>query len=145
VILDLLHEAKKTGDYQPLMHAIPYTRWLGVTAVEIGGEVLGKLSFKDELIGNPSIPAIHGGILGALLESTAIVALFRASETVTIPKVITVTVDYLRSAKPHDTYAKATITRLGRRVVTVHVEAWQDDRAKLVATANLHLLVSPAD
>lgn len=145
MILDILKVAKETGDYRPLMEAIPYTRWLGVTAVELDGELVGKLTFREEHIGNPTLPAIHGGTLGALLESTAIVALFRAQETVVLPKTITLTVDYLRSAKPMDTYARATITRQGRRVVTVHVEAWQEDRAKLIATANIHLLLTPTE
>jgi uncharacterized protein (TIGR00369 family) len=142
VIIDLLRAAKATGDYRPLMDAIPYAVWLGITSVDVDGEYLGKLTYKDELIGNPALPALHGGTLGALLESTAVFALLRARETVTVPKTITITVDYLRSAKPADTYAHATITRQGRRVVTVAVRAWQDDRERPVATANLHFLVT---
>lgn len=142
MIIDLLRAAKATGDYRPLMDAIPYAKWLGITSVQVDGEYLGKLAYKDELIGNPALPALHGGTLGALLESTAVFALLRAQETVTVPKTITITVDYLRSAKPVDTYAQATITRQGRRVVTVAVRAWQDDRERPVATANLHFLVT---
>lgn len=142
MIIDLLRAAKATGDYRPLMDAIPYAVWLGITSVDVDGEYLGKLTYKDELIGNPALPALHGGTLGALLESTAVFALLRARETVTVPKTITITVDYLRSAKPADTYAHATITRQGRRVVTVAVRAWQDDRERPVATANLHFLVT---
>lgn len=145
MILDLLREAKATGNYQPLMDAVPYTRWLGITFVELDGEHLGKLIYTEALVGNPALPALHGGTLGALLESTAIAALFRASETVTLPKTITLTIDYLRSAKPQDTYAQATITRQGRRVVTASVRAWQDDRDKPVATANLHFLITPPE
>lgn len=145
MILDLLRAAKQSGDYTPLMNAIPYARWLGVSAVEVEGELLGKLRFDESLIGNPALPALHGGTLGALLESTAIFALFRSSDMVTLPKTITLTIDYLRSAKPMDTYAQATITRQGRRVVTASARAWQDDRDKPVATANLHFLVTPPD
>lgn len=145
MILDLLREAKLSGDYQPLMDAVPYTKWMGITFVNIAGEHLGKLTFQDRIVGNPAIPAIHGGVLGALLESTAIAALFRASETVSLPKTITLTIDYLRSAKPIDTYAQASITRQGRRVVTVSVKAWQDDREKPVASANLHFLITPPE
>lgn len=143
-ILELLAEARETGDFTPLMTAIPYARFLGVGAALVDGEQVGHLRFRDDHVGNPAIPAIHGGILGALLESTAICTVMAAAETVTIPKTITLTIDYLRSAKPRDVYAKASITRQGRRVVTVHVEAWQEERARPVATANVHLLLKPA-
>ena len=141
MILDLLRQAKASGDFRPLMDAIPYAKWLGITAVEQDGALVGKLTFREDLIGNPVIPALHGGTLGALLESTAVFELFRASETVTLPKTITLTIDYLRSAKAVDTFSIARITRHGRRVVTVHAEAWQEDRNKPVATANIHFMV----
>ncbi|MFO0728711.1 MAG: PaaI family thioesterase [Myxococcota bacterium] len=140
-IVDLLGEAKKSGQFQPLIDAIPYARFLGIEAAELDGMLVSKLPYKPELIGNPALPALHGGTLGALLESTAIFELFYASQTLVLPKTITFTIDYLRSAKPVDTFAKGTITKHGRRVVTVSVRAWQEDPEKPVATANAHLLV----
>jgi uncharacterized protein (TIGR00369 family) len=140
-LLEMLAVARATGDFQPLIDAIPYARFLGIQAVEHQGQQVAKLVYKPELIGNPALPALHGGTLGALLESTAVFELFFSSQTVLLPKTITVTIDYLRSAKPLDTYAKGTITRQGRRVVTVSVRAWQEDPDKPVATANAHLLV----
>jgi acyl-coenzyme A thioesterase PaaI-like protein len=144
-LLEIIHEAKRTGDLTPLMNAIPYSRFLGLTADIQDGEHVGKLTYHESLIGNPALPAIHGGTIGALLESTAIVELFWRTETIVLPKIITVTVDYLRSAGPRDTYAKAVITRQGRRVATVHATAWQDDRQKPVAAAIVHLLLKSAD
>lgn len=145
MILDLLREAKASGDYRPLMDAVPYTRWLGISFVHLAGEHLGKLTYREDLVGNPALPALHGGTLGALLESTAIAMIFRTLDLVALPKTITLTIDYLRSAKPVDTYAQATITRQGRRVVTVSVRAWQEDRDKPVAMANVHFLIMPTD
>jgi acyl-coenzyme A thioesterase PaaI-like protein len=62
-----------------------------------------------------------------------------------LPKVITVTIDYLRSAGPRDTYARAEVTRLGRRVATVHARAWQEDQARPCATAIVHLLLKTSE
>ena len=58
-----------------------------------------------------------------------------------LPKTITFTVDYLRSGQPVDTHARSTVTRHGRRVANVRVEAWQADRNVPVATAHAIFLV----
>jgi uncharacterized protein (TIGR00369 family) len=103
------------------------------------------MRYHDELIGNTFLPAIHGGTLGAMLEMAAIFHLLWETETETVPKIVNITVDYLRSARPVDVIASAKVTKQGRRMVNVFAEAWQDDRSKPVATANAHFLVTSAD
>jgi acyl-coenzyme A thioesterase PaaI-like protein len=144
-IVGMLDAARKTGDWQPLADAIPYASWLGISADRSTGELLGKLSYSDKLVGNPLLPALHGGTVAALLESTAIFQVMMEAETLILPKTINFTVAYLRSAKPVDTFAKGLITKHGRRVVAVYVQAWQDDRSRPVASAHVHLLVKPSE
>jgi acyl-coenzyme A thioesterase PaaI-like protein len=60
-----------------------------------------------------------------------------------LPKTIDFTVDYLRSGLPRDAYARARVNRSGRRYASVHVEAWQDNRARLFAQATGHFLMPP--
>jgi acyl-coenzyme A thioesterase PaaI-like protein len=45
------------------------------------------------------------------------------------------------AGKPVDTHAAAVITKRGRRVINVRAEAWQEDRARPIATAFSHFLV----
>lgn len=142
-VLELVHEARRTADWGPLCAAIPYARFLGLSIVD--DELITKLAYQPSLIGNPAVPALHGGTVGALLESAAIFEVLASQETVVIPKMITVTIDYLRSAKPVDTFAKGVVTKQGRRVVTVRVTAWQEDQSRPVASANAHLLVTPPE
>lgn len=144
-VLELVHEARRTGDWAPLVAAIPYARFLGLSVVDDTAELVTKLTYQPSLIGNPAVPALHGGTVGALLESAAIFEVLASQESVVIPKMITVTIDYLRSAKPTDTFAKGVVTKQGRRVVTVRVTAWQDDRSRPVASANAHLLLTPPE
>src|SRR5262249_61430048 len=94
--------------------------------------------------GKPGLPGLHGGTLGALLESAAVFELLCRSETMTLPKTITLTIDYLRSGAPVDTYARGVVTRQGRRVTNVRMEAWQADRSAPVATAHAVFLVMRA-
>ncbi len=138
---DRLAEAKRTGNYQGLLDAVPYSRFLGLSARLDGDELITTMAYADHLIGNPALPALHGGTLGALLESAAIFELLWRAETIVLPKTITLTVDYLRSGGPVDTHARGTVTRHGRRVANVRVEAWQGDRAAPVATAHAIFLV----
>jgi acyl-coenzyme A thioesterase PaaI-like protein len=140
-LADVVRAAKESGNYAALVDSIPYLRFLGVTALSIDGELVGKMAYSDPLIGNSSLPALHGGAIGALLESTAILQTMWESETVMLPKIVTITVDYLRSGRPVDTFAKGTITKQGRRVVNVGVEAWQEDRDRPIARANAIFLV----
>jgi acyl-coenzyme A thioesterase PaaI-like protein len=66
------------------------------------------------------------------------------AETVVLPKTITLTIDYLRSGAAVDTYARGVVTRQGRRVTNVRMEAWQTDRNTPVATAHAVFLVMRA-
>ena len=120
-----------------ILAAIPYARFLGV-GVERGADGLLEcvLPFRDEIIGNARLPAVHGGVLGAFLELTALLRLIDESGTDRVPKPITFSVDYLRSAGPATTRARAEIFKLGRRIATVHVVAWQDDRSRPVVAGN---------
>ncbi len=120
-----------------LVDAIPYARLLGVRIepTAIGWDCV--LPFSEDIIGNPRLPAIHGGVIGSFLELTALLHLIDESgSTERVPKPINFSIDYLRSAGPHDTRARAQIFKLGRRVAVVHVTAWQDDEQKPVAAGN---------
>jgi len=99
-----------------------------------------RLGFDRRIVGNASLPAIHGGVIGAFLEFAAILELVRQGEGERLPKPIDLTIDYLRSAGPRDAFARATITKRGRRVANVRVEAWQD-ADRLVAAAHGHFLL----
>jgi uncharacterized protein (TIGR00369 family) len=140
--VELLVAAKRDGDCGALLAAVPYSRFLGLSAaMSEHGELVTTMAYGDHLVGNPTLPALHGGTLGALLESAAIFELLWRAETIVLPKTITLTIDYLRSAAAKDTHAHAIITRQGKRVVNARVEAWQADRAKPVASANAIFLV----
>ena len=144
-----------------MAEAVPYARYLGVSFDRRGDELTAILAYSEKLIGNPFLPALHGGAIGAFLEITAIMEL--AWEQVwermegggaevldggafpPLPKTIDFTVDYLRSGLPRDAYARARVNRSGRRYASVHVEAWQDNRARPFAQATGHFLTGRDD
>ena len=124
-----------------VLDAIPYARFLGVGVERTDGVLECTLPFRDEIVGNAALPAVHGGVLGAFLELTALLRLIDESGTERVPKPINFSIDYLRSAGPSTTRARAEIFKLGRRVAVVHVVAWQDHPSKPVASGNGKFLV----
>ena len=137
-----------------LIGSIPYAQFLGVSFDRRGDELTALLTYSDDLIGNPMLPAIHGGVTAAFLEIAATVSLtwatiwddvesgaVDASTLPRLPKTIDFTIDYLRSGLPRDAYARARITRSGRRYASVHVEAWQDNRDRPFAQGTGHFVM----
>jgi uncharacterized protein (TIGR00369 family) len=120
---------------------IPYATFLGVRAELKGDELTLVLPYSEHLLGNPLLPALHGGVVGALMELTAITQLAIASKSDKFPKTIDVGFDYLRSGKPVDTYARAKVIKIGRRIANVQAEAWQGERGQPIAAMHGHFLV----
>jgi uncharacterized protein (TIGR00369 family) len=140
-----LGERPSKRDLSRLAETIPYAKWMHIAPETTTGELLTRMRYHDQLIGNTSLPAIHGGTLGAVLELAAIFHLLWESDAETVPKIVNITVDYLRSARPRDVIAAAKVTKQGRRMVNVFAEAWQEDRSKPVASASAHFLVQSDD
>lgn len=138
---ELVLRAKAESNFELLAEAVPYVQFLGIRFRIEEGDLIGKMEFSEHLIGNANLPALHGGTIGALLESVATFQTLWEAESVFLPKIVTITVDYLRSGKPVDTYAAAAVSKQGRRVVTVAAEAWQEDRRRPIARAGAHFLV----
>ena len=130
-----------TGQLKSLFEMVPYAKFLGVQFELKGDELTAILPFKDSLIGNPMLPALHGGVIGAMMELTAVAQIFLIQGTGKIPKTIDISVDYLRSGRPVDTFARAHVTKLGRRIANVRVEAWQANRADPIAALHGHFLL----
>lgn len=151
---------RRDAALRQMIDGVPYVTFLGIRFDRRGDELTGILPFDPSLIGNPLIPALHGGVTAAFLEVTAIIELAWASmweemeagrpgrdpaAGLRLPKTIDFTVDYLRSGLPRDAYARARVNRSGRRYASVHVEAWQDNRSRLFAQATGHFLMPDPD
>ena len=145
-----------------LVEQIPFCKTLGIKLDCLGNEITAHLPFKKEFIGNPAIPALHGGIIGSFLEITAIIQLswiiflerkddqinsknpsLEMKDTILkgIPKTIDITIDYLNSGRPMESFARAKINKIGRRYASVSVKSWQDEPSKPFALASGHFLV----
>ena len=87
--------AASAGDYAPLVALLPYAR-LPRRAHERQGERLcSVLPFRPGLVGNTSIPALHGGVTAAFMENAAILHLLVTLDQARLPKSIDFSIDYL--------------------------------------------------
>src|SRR3954451_9211058 len=116
----------------------PFARCIGIRD---GADGTMVMPFSTKIIGNPMLPAIHGGMTGAFLETTAIVGVTRELGAPALPKPIGLTINYLRSGRALDSYARVSIVKQGRRVVAFEAQAWQDDPAKPIASAFGHFML----
>ena len=129
---------------EALIAGIPYARHLGMEVERQGRELTFIMRFAPHLIGNPRLPALHGGVIGSFLETAAILGLIWDAPLQQLPKPVDIGIDFLRSGKPVDTFARAIITKRGRRVANVRAEAWQDERSRPIAALHGHFLIKPS-
>lgn len=141
-ILEKLREEGRADDMQALVEHIPYARFLGMEVDRKGSEITTILPFKEELVGNTNLPAIHGGVIGAFLELTSVIQLVYDTSCEKLPKTVDISIDYLRSGRPIPLYGRAIVTRQGRRVANVRTEVWQEEKARPVAASHGHFLLA---
>lgn len=152
-------ELRRDALMATLAGRVPFLDFLGVRLDRHGDELTLVLPFTGKLIGNPMVPALHGGATAALLEISALFELSRTliwadleklPETGTegggdslppLPRTIDFSIDYLRAGQPADAYARAFVIRSGRRYASVRAEAWQESRARPFAQATVHFLM----
>jgi len=138
-----LNAAHAVGDYRPLLALIPYAGLIGIECERQGDDLLFRLPASADNIGNPLLPAIHGGVIAGFMELSAALYLLIYSDSTRIPKIIDFSIDYLRAGHFRDTYAQCQLWRQGRRVTNVAITAWQGDRQSPIATARAHFKIEP--
>lgn len=119
----------------------PYAQLLKLQAeTDPDGAPLFVMPFGEDVVGRPGF--LHGGAIAGLLEFAAFATLRRALGDAQVEmKPINVTVDYMRGGHPRDTFAAATIERLGARIANVEAFAWQKERDAPIAAAQMNFLL----
>ncbi|MDP2246005.1 PaaI family thioesterase [Pseudomonas sp.] len=132
--VSLAHEG---GDYDALISLMPYAKLLGMQCVRLGEDMVFRLPAHRDNIGNPMLPALHGGVIAGFMEHAAMLHLLMFMGMPHLPKIIDFSIDYLRAGHYRDTYAQCQVWRQGRRAIT----AWQTNQTEPIATARAHFKV----
>lgn len=120
-----------------------YAETLGIEAGrDEDDRIVLTMPFGPHVQGRPNF--LHGGAIAGLLEIAAFATLWDAlgdEDNRPQAKPITVTTDYMRGGRTRDTYAAATITRLGQRMANIESFAWQESEDKPIAAARMNFLL----
>ncbi len=116
---------------------IPFNRFLGI---RIGGCEGGwgklELPFREEFIGDPFRPALHGGLVSTLLDTCGGLAVFSGLEEPARLSTIDLRIDYLRPGGTDLLIAEARVVRVGNRVAVTDGFAYHPGHEKEpIATA----------
>ena len=122
-----------------MRHLPPYARLLNLRIEQQEGQSVVIMPFHDDVVGRPGY--LHGGAIAGLLEIAAFSTLRGEVEDDVTMKPITVTVDYMRPAPNHETFASAEVQRLGTSIANVEAFAWQKDRQQPIASARINFLL----
>ncbi len=121
---------------------IPYVDYLGIR-MALGGPVpLYRMPYQHKLIGNPDLPALHGGVIAGFAETAAMLHLAQALQGAKLPKGIDFAIDYLRAGRPVETFAQCELVRVGARVAQVQVRCWQSGPDNPIVVARGHFLLT---
>ncbi|MFC3282976.1 PaaI family thioesterase [Litchfieldella rifensis] len=137
-----LVNTRARGDVEAMLSLVPYARRIGVSAEVDERGLVFRLAPRQGNVGNVMLPALHGGVVAAFMETAATLDLMLAARVARLPKIIDFSIDYLRTAHLAPTLARCLLLREGRRMANVQVSAWQEDETSPIATARLHLLLS---
>lgn len=144
-IQSIVAAARASRDWAPLVDLVPYARFLGMRLDIRGDQFSACMPFNQKLIGNPALPALHGGAIGGFLESAGLFFLLWDMDSVDLPRTINFTFEFLRSGRPVDIYASVFMVKQGQRVAHLRVEAWQSSPDKPIAIGHGNFMVEPGD
>jgi acyl-coenzyme A thioesterase PaaI-like protein len=103
--------------------ASPMAQWLGAERTDRPS--VYRLRFAEHHIGNPFVRALHGGVVGSMLELAAQLEIARLKDGARSELVSSAT-DYFRVTKDADLLARVDVVRIARRLAFVDVWCWQD-------------------
>jgi uncharacterized protein (TIGR00369 family) len=123
----------------------PYVAYLDIRQGHVEGQPVYRLPYHERLIGNPFLPALHGGVVAGFAETAATLAVMATRPGAPLPRGIDFSIDYLRSGRPEDCFAGCELVRLGGRAALVLVRCWQRQPQRPIAVARVHFLLAASE
>lgn len=124
--IDAIRKLMETG--------IPFNRLLQMELVELRPKAIVRIPYVETLVGDAMRPALHGGVLSALLDTACGAAAFGAIPNGYRVSTIDLSIDYVRPAPLADLVGTAWVVRSGNRVVLAHGEIHSVNDPRALAT-----------
>lgn len=108
---------------------IPFNKFLGLEFVEVKpGHVTLRVPYREEFIGDPTRPALHGGLLATAIDSAAGAAVWTLLELGDVISTIDMRVDYLRPGRAETILVEARVLRTGRHVAVASARLFHESQ-----------------
>lgn len=144
-IAEIVQQARSASSPNLIIDAVPYARLLGMRGFyepnDEVDELILHLPPNKSNVGNPTLPALHGGAIGGFMEMAATIHVLMSMEIVRVPRVVDFSIDYVRAGRFEDAWASCSVVRQGNKLVNVAIQTWQQDRDAPIATARAHFLI----
>ena len=106
---------------------VPFNRLLGIQIDSLQkGKVVFSIPFREELIGDPRRPAIHGGVISALMDAAGGAAVWTELDETDLVSTVDLLVDYLLPGGAGKLTAEAIVIRIGNRVAVTQITVLQE-------------------
>jgi uncharacterized protein (TIGR00369 family) len=114
----------------------PMARALGMMLVASEPDIVVKVPYRDDLVGDPDTGVIAGGVVTTLLDHTCARAVAKKLTEETSIATLDLRIDYMRPSKPgKDILATAYCYKTTRSVAFVRAVAYDEDPSDPVASA----------
>ena len=120
-------------------YSTPMAAWLAIEPTD--DKSVFRMRFDTRHIGNPFVRALHGGVVGSMIEASAELGLARLAEPAGQVELVSSAIDYIRVTKDTDLFSRVSLVRIGRRLAFVEVRCWQDDEDTPIARGSCTLRI----
>src|SRR5258706_1452198 len=138
---DAMSEDITVEKVQALLIRAPYHQWLGLQVLAVHDDGIDlKAAWREEWVVNPDRRYTHGGVLAALVDLAADLALVKRTGR-GVPT-LDLRVDYHTAALPGDLTAKGKVIRLGGQFSCAEAQVF-DAEGKLLASGRGTYFTAP--
>jgi len=116
---------------------IPFNKWLGVKVEHIErGHITLSIPWRAEFVGDPTVPALHGGVISALADAAGGFCVWTGMKNPgSRLSTVDLRIDYLRPGREDKLFAEARTLRVGARLGWADIHVYHPNgQADLVAS-----------
>ncbi len=104
---------------------IPFNSYLGIQITDVApGTVRVRVPFRPEFVGDPMRPALHGGLISAIIDATSGASVWTLVSPYERISTIDMRVDYLLPGRLETLGAEARVQRKGTYVAVASVRVY---------------------
>ncbi|MFW2852715.1 PaaI family thioesterase [Sphingomonas sp. TX0543] len=124
---------------QGALSIAPFHAWLGLRVEDVADGVLHlSMPWRDEIVSNPRIPSVHGGVFASLIDLAGMYVLL--TRTRAVSATASLHVDYHRPASGGPLHVRARVVKIGRTLSVADSEVRSPDDVLLASGRGSYLM-----